>query len=181
MDLTLKQLKFIDAYLGSCNGNAKRAAIEAGYPEKTAQQQGSENLSKPVIKAEISRRYRESCMDEEEVLRRLGDQARGVGAYIDTSISEAKPHVRVKQLIDAGLGHLIKSVKYTDKGACNLEFYDAQAALIHIGRHLKLFTDKTEHSGEVGVRNLSDIPDHELDKLLTEGAEGGANPPTVEG
>ena len=47
--LTKKQDAFVKAYLLN-GGNATQAAIKAGYSEHTAQQTGSENLLKPVIK-----------------------------------------------------------------------------------------------------------------------------------
>lgn len=50
--LTDKQELFCQEYL--IDLNATQAAIRAGYSEKTAQQTGSENLSKPVIQARIS-------------------------------------------------------------------------------------------------------------------------------
>lgn len=50
--LTKKQDAFVKEYL--LNGfNATQAAIKAGYSEKTAQQMGTENLLKPVIKKTI--------------------------------------------------------------------------------------------------------------------------------
>ncbi|CAH9016845.1 terminase small subunit, partial [Vibrio phage 381E49-1] len=50
--LTAKQQRFIEEYCS--NGfNATRAAITAGYSEKTAQEQGSQNLSKLIIQEEI--------------------------------------------------------------------------------------------------------------------------------
>lgn len=52
--LTPKQRRFIDEYL--IDLNATQAAIRAGYSKKTAQQIGAENLSKPVIQAEIQKR-----------------------------------------------------------------------------------------------------------------------------
>lgn len=52
-----KQKKFCDYYLES--GNATEAAIKAGYSKKTARQTGSENLSKPYIKAYIEQRQKE--------------------------------------------------------------------------------------------------------------------------
>ncbi len=45
--LTLKQRKFVDAYLIS--GNASEAARQAGYSVKTAGSIGEENLKKPAI------------------------------------------------------------------------------------------------------------------------------------
>lgn len=54
MALTPKQQAFADYYLET--GNATEAAKRAGYSESTAQQIGSENLSKPLISAYIQER-----------------------------------------------------------------------------------------------------------------------------
>lgn len=51
--LTAKQLVFIEEYL--IDLNATQAAIRAGYSKKTAQQVGSQNLSKLVIQTEIQK------------------------------------------------------------------------------------------------------------------------------
>lgn len=50
--LTPKQEQFCQEYL--IDLNATQAAIRAGYSEKTAQEIGSENLSKPIIQNRIS-------------------------------------------------------------------------------------------------------------------------------
>lgn len=47
--LTKKQDAFVKAYLLN-GGNATKAAIDAGYSEKTAAEMGHENLRKPQIK-----------------------------------------------------------------------------------------------------------------------------------
>ena len=57
--LTHKQDAFVKAYLLN-GGNATQAAITAGYSEKTAQQVGSENLLKPVIKKSIKEHQKKS-------------------------------------------------------------------------------------------------------------------------
>lgn len=49
--LTQKQKVFCEEYI--IDWNASRAARKAGYSEKTAQQMGFENLSKPLIQAYI--------------------------------------------------------------------------------------------------------------------------------
>lgn len=51
--ITDKQEKFIERYL--IHLNATKAAIEAGYSKESAQQIGSENLSKPVIQEGLAR------------------------------------------------------------------------------------------------------------------------------
>lgn len=49
--LSLKQQKFIDAYLGAANGNGTKAAQLAGYrgSPQTLKAVASENLTKPDI------------------------------------------------------------------------------------------------------------------------------------
>jgi hypothetical protein len=48
-------------------------------------------------------------------------------------------------------GHLVKGIKHTRYGD-DIEFYDAQAALVHIGKHLGLFDDRQHHDGELIIR-----------------------------
>ena len=50
-DLTIKQKRFCEEYV--IDWNATRSAIASGYSKKTAQVMGSENLTKPIIKAYI--------------------------------------------------------------------------------------------------------------------------------
>jgi phage terminase small subunit len=51
MGLTVKQHKFVTAYVES--GNATQAALDAGYSKRTARSIGQENLTKPDIKQAI--------------------------------------------------------------------------------------------------------------------------------
>ena len=60
-ELTDKQKRFCEEYL--IDLNATQAAIRAGYSENTAQQIGSENLSKLVIQEYISK-HKESKSKE---------------------------------------------------------------------------------------------------------------------
>ena len=46
-NLTPKQLRFFEEYL--IDLNATQAAIRSGYSEKSAQEIGAENLSKPMV------------------------------------------------------------------------------------------------------------------------------------
>ena len=71
--MTAKQRRFCDEYL--IDLNATRAAIRAGYSEKTARKIGQENLTKPDIKAYIAQRMAEKeselIADQDEVLKYL--------------------------------------------------------------------------------------------------------------
>jgi phage terminase small subunit len=63
--LTAKQAKFV-AELVVQNGNQTQAAIAAGYSERSAQQIGSENMSKPVV-AEAYLAFRRRIAERLEV------------------------------------------------------------------------------------------------------------------
>ena len=78
-NLTLKQKRFADEYI--ITANATQAAIKAGYSKKTANRIGTENLSKPVIKAYIDERLSElnskKIADQQEVLEFFTAAMRG--------------------------------------------------------------------------------------------------------
>lgn len=148
MALTNKQRAFIDEYFH--DWNATQAAIRAGYSEKTAYSSGQRLLKHVEIAAEIERRISERSMSADEVLQRLGDQARGtVADFVD--VAGRLAIINLEKAEEAGKLHLIKKLKYNAQGTPEIELYDAQAALQLLGRHYGLFTDKVEHSGEVDV------------------------------
>lgn len=71
--LTPKQQLFIDSYL--VHFNATKAAIQAGYSEKSAYSIGSELLKKPELSALIDARLKESRMNSDQVMKLMGDIA----------------------------------------------------------------------------------------------------------
>lgn len=77
MALTAKQERFVAEYLK--DGNATRAAIAAGYSEKTARAIGAENLTKPDIASAIARaqseRTERTKIDLDYVVTRLAVEA----------------------------------------------------------------------------------------------------------
>lgn len=141
MALTNKQQAFIDEYL-KC-WNATEAAIRAGYSEKTAYSIGHENLNKPDIAEEIQRRVSERAMSADEVLIRLAEQARGATEEFIV-VRAGLPFFDWERLQAAGKLHLVKKLKYSSDGRPEVEFYDAQAALVHLGRAHSLFTDNVD-------------------------------------
>lgn len=79
MNLTEKQKRFVDYFIET--GNATEAAKKAGYRESTARFTGSENLTKPNIKAAIDERLAEMdakrMASAEEVMQFLTTAMRG--------------------------------------------------------------------------------------------------------
>lgn len=78
MKLTEKQKKFCDEYIKL--GNAKEAAIKAGYSPKTAKSMGAENLTKPDLKKYIDERMEQMAskriMGAKEAVELLSSIAR---------------------------------------------------------------------------------------------------------
>ena len=118
-NLTWKQKAFIDEYMKDYNGT--QAAIRAGYSEDSAQQIASENLSKPVIKAELKRRFEAGRMSTEEIVARIEGMVEG---RIPTKVVKAPSHVYGKDPVIAR------------------EEYDTQGAVRDLGKVYALFVDK---------------------------------------
>ena len=144
---TDKQKLFVEKYF-ELGLNGARAARAAGYSSKTARQIASENLSKPYIRAEIDRRLSEQAMSRDGGLAQLAHHGRGdMRDFIGKSSTALARHPD---------GSLIKKFKRTvttttidekvsqSEEKIELELYDAQAALVHIGRYHKLFIDRTD-------------------------------------
>lgn len=146
---TDKERLIVDKYF-ELNFNGTQAAIAAKYSKRSARQIASETLSKPYIRAEINRRMAELSMSKNEVLARLAQHASSdMRDFIDKPVSKLSQHPN---------GNLIKKFKldvtttfdYEGKPQIEehieLELYNAQDALVQIGRHLKLFTDNFDHT-----------------------------------
>jgi hypothetical protein len=66
-----KQRAFVNAYLGEAQGVGSKAAIIAGYSEKTASVIASQLLRHPAIKAELERRLQKHDLATDAILKRL--------------------------------------------------------------------------------------------------------------
>lgn len=144
--LTHRQRAFVENYL-MC-WNASEALRRAGYKGKNADVIAAQNLVKPSIRSAIEARLAEMSMGANEVLMRLGEHARNDGAEYVTVGENKKPALDIERMIRDGKQRLIKGITYSRSGDVIVELYDAQSALVHLGRHHKLFTDKVEESGK---------------------------------
>ena len=111
-NLTPKQQRFVEEYL--IDLNATQSAIRAGYSEKTAQEIGSENLSKPMVAKAIA-----------EAQEKLSNKAQ----------------VTVEMVVQG----LLNEAKDLSEGSTQSARVSAWA---HLGKHLGMFKDKIEHSGD---------------------------------
>lgn len=128
-ELTDKQQRFVAEYL--IDLNATQAAIRAGYSEKTAQEQGSRLLSNVMVAAAIQAakdaRSERTQVDADYVLRTIVD-----------TIERCKQAEPVRDREGEATGEYKFDASAVLKGAELL------------GKHLKMFTDKTELTGANG-------------------------------
>lgn len=140
MALTAKQQQFVAEYL--IDLNATQAAIRAGYSVKTAGQIGDENLKKPEIAEAI-----QAAMDERSKRTEISAD------YVFTTITETIE--RCKQAVPVLDRKGDRVMIVTPKGDLAAAYtFDANAVLRGaelLGKHLKLFTDKVEHTVPSGA------------------------------
>lgn len=148
---TNKRRKFVEEYF-RCGMNATEAARRAGY--KHPNKQGPDLVKLGIIQGEIERRLSTLAMDADEVLRLLGDHARGSISDFTVINDDGEWSIDLEQARSRGKLHLVKKLWVDKDGGVKLELYDAQSALVHLGRHHKLFTDQVD----IGVR-LQDVID----------------------
>ncbi len=150
-----KQKLFVEYYLQTWNASvaAKKAGYRGSYA--TLRSIGSENLTKPNIKAGISKRLEETTMESNEILSRLASMARGFDIIDYAELREVyqinkkgKEYlsgyalwIDLEKLRSDGFSHLVKKIKQTTSGI-EFESHDQKDALIQLGKHKKLFTDK---------------------------------------
>ena len=143
MALTGKRRLFVEHYIEAhCNG--AEAARRAGYAEKSAHVEANRLLKDEEVQAAISERVAAAAMGADEVLVRLAEQARGeIAAFINV---KGRAFLDLKAVQKAGKMHLVKGISYTKSGDPIIQTYDAQAALVQLGRHHKLFTDSLDQT-----------------------------------
>lgn len=166
--LNTRQRLFVQEYLGDLN--ATQAAIRAGYSAKTAHQVGCYLMHRPNVKAAlqdalaarqaaVNERIESVKISQERVLEELA-----TAAFLDPldlfrengtlkPLSEMPAHARraiagieVEETFE-GTGKDKVWTGYVRK----VKFVSKEGTLTLVGKHLKMFTDKTELSGGITV------------------------------
>ena len=151
--MTEKQKRFCDEYLIDCN--ATRAAIRAGYSERTAYSIGVENLRKPELKAYIDARLEEihsaKTADAQEVMEYLTSVMRG----------ESESEVVVVEGQGDGFSKARRMNKKPDEK-------ERLKAAVLLGKRFGMFSDRMAAGDTKEISDFIDlaVPDKETVKEL---------------
>jgi phage terminase small subunit len=151
--LTLKQEKYIEAYLRT--GNQTQAAREAGYEgdDKTLAEIGSQNSRKLKVAERISARIAEAQIETDEVLGTLASIMRGsLEDFLEIS-DWGPPKINLRQGFERGVLHLLKELTAEADGTIKIKLHDALAAATQLSRIMNL--DKSQHAR--GTLTISQI------------------------
>jgi len=152
MGLSNRQRVFVEEYL-KC-WVASEAVRRAGYKSKP-NVKGAQLLANVSIAAELKQRISERAMGKDEVVDRLGEHARGdMGDFMD--IGSMAFSLDLNKAKELGLTRLIKKVRQKtvttvakdgteeETSTIEIELYDAQAALVQLGKHLDIFKENVD-------------------------------------
>jgi phage terminase small subunit len=182
--LTAKQQAFVNEYI--IDLNATQSAIRAGYSQDTAQVIGSENLAKPLvaeaIQAALDLRSERTRITADRVLVEVaklgfsniknlfteGGQLRNLSTLSDEVAASIQSVEVVTKRVEGSEDH---EVEYVHK----IKMADKKASLELLGKHLKLFADRTEVTGADGKDLIPETPLIDVARkiafLLTAGAK----------
>jgi phage terminase small subunit len=183
--LTDRQRAFADFYVQIFD--ATKAARLAGYKDNEyLHTHASKMLQNATIRAMVEARLRHYQMSAEEVLARLSAHARGdLSPFLDSSgafdltTDQAKANMflvkKTKVRQRRGVGK--NGNDEWEEIESEIELHDPQAALVHLGRYHKLFTDKIETNDATGLTD-----DQRAERIISiieqARARGSGSPPS---
>lgn len=141
--LTPKQAKFVDEYL--IDLNATQAAIRAGYSKKTAGQIGEQNLKKLEIQKAI-----------QEAQSNLSERTKITQDYVLSNLKKVVDRCMQAEAVENAFtvnadGEMAQIYAFKENGALK--------GLELLGKHLGMFKEQVEHSGQIGINTLSSLMD----------------------
>ncbi len=172
MALTEKQARFVEEYLIDLNGT--QAAIRAGYGRKNARTTAQWLHKQPGVKEHLALRMKareeRTRITQDEVVRELARMAfANIADYLQPG-PDGDPYVDFSRLTReqaAALAEITVEDFKAGRGAdardvrrIKFKLADKRAALVDLGRHLGMFTDKAKT--EKTEQPLDAVSDEEL-------------------
>lgn len=168
--LTEKQKRFVDEYLIDLNATR---AYKVAYPnvkkDTVAATNGGRLLRNAEIKEYIEKRIKErerrTEITQDMVLKELAAIAFiDVTEIVNTDGEEV--YIKPTATLSDVKKKAISSIKQTKDGI-EIKFHDKEKALEMLGRHLGMFKDKVEVSGDMKVNNpYAELTTEDLKKLI---------------
>jgi phage terminase small subunit len=159
---TPKEARFVQEYPIDLNGAA--AARRAGYSEDTARQIACELIAKPhiqeAIAAEMSARAQRTRVTQDRVLTVIADTAYFDIADAFNSDGSLKAIHDMPEAIRRSIAGIeVEEIRLGKDGPVvghlkKVKLADSTRSRELLGRHLKLFTDKVEHSGGLTLEEI---------------------------
>lgn len=142
---------------------ATQAAIRSGYSPKTANEQGARLLANVSIRARIdelrAEQSRRTGINADVVVRELARIGRlNAGKLVNFEDATVKSDAAEDDL--AAIASVKVKMSETDQGTTverEVKFHDKNKALELLGRHLGMFNDKLQVSGEGVVQIVDDL------------------------
>ena len=167
--ITPKQKRFCEEYLVDLNGT--QAAIRAGYSPKTADRYAGQLLEKTCVQEFIKQRQKalskRTHITQEKVIGEISKIAfadftnyadyRTEKTVVDRDEETGEPIIDYDVVIDVKDskqvdGSVISEIGRGKDGTFKFKLHDKVKALDMLARHLGMYKDKVEHSGEVGIQ-----------------------------
>lgn len=167
--LTPKQQAFCDEYL--IDLNATQAAVRAGYSKKTAGRIGQENLQKPVIqesiKANMEKRSERTEVTADRVLKELAKVAfadlKDFVTWDDYGVkiinSDKVDGTMLAEISETINNTILPNGTEIEKKQRKVKPHDKMKALEMLGKHLGMFKDNVNITGEMAIQFVDDIGD----------------------
>lgn len=173
-ELTAKQRAFVREYLIDLNGT--QAALRAGYSAKSAHVEAARLLKNAKVDAAISSamklRAERTEITADRVLKELAkigfaDIRRAVKWQSSLITEEDNPDggdiAIIKNIvtnnvqlvssddIDDDTAAAVAEISQNAQGGLKIKLHDKRAALVDLGKHLGMFKDQVEHSGNIAI------------------------------
>lgn len=163
--LTDKQERFCKEYV--IDLNATRAAIAAGYSEKTANAAASRLLTNVKVENKIQELQKAIAkkleVDAEWVLKRLINQVESNVLDAFATLSQESFTLEDLKALPREIQMCIKKVKQTS-GGIEIQFEDKQKALEMIGRHIGFF--EKDNTSKVEIEMYGNLTDEQLENRI---------------
>ena len=155
--LTVKQEAFVKEYLKDLN--AKQAAIRAGYSAKTAEGQGSRLLSNAKVaeflQEAMKKRSERTEITADRVLEELGKIAfsdlKKVMQWDEDGEISLRPMDEVDGTILSEISETINETEFNTRRTRKVKLHDKMKALDLLGKHLGMWTEKLDVTGDLSV------------------------------